>query len=330
MSPLTLERLSPFVGGGSIVVTVANHGYLPLVDNWARHLRRLGVHHYVVFALDDALHRACVQRGTHSLRLPVETATSTRAEDYGAPGFNAIVRIKPALVLRLLELGLDVFLSDADVVWIRDPRPEIRAQGAYDVHIQYSAPHYAPVGRAIEAGRFCNTGFFLARSNPATRSLFTDVVRAIDAPPTEPPEGGLNPDDQYHFNRVVHARRKVVALAGDRPASPDRLSINVLDPLRFPVGRSYFDDHDTFARHDIHPTVVHANYRPTLSSKILALDSHGLWHRRSPLEGVTLGARRTMNHAMDAAREVARDRAPPALRSKLAWTERFVSALRGR
>ena len=92
--------------------------------NWALHLRRAGV--TPVVGLDgqmpSKLGTASEDASWRSVRPVLFLAGASAARN----GYQRW-RLRWEVVAQLLALGTDVMMSDTDVVWLRDPRPYLRA-----------------------------------------------------------------------------------------------------------------------------------------------------------------------------------------------------------
>ena len=92
--------------------------------NWALHLRRAGV--TPVVGLDGPMPSkwgsASEDAAWRSVRPVLFLAGASAARN----GYERW-RLRWDVVGQLLALGTDVMMSDTDVVWLRDPRPYVRA-----------------------------------------------------------------------------------------------------------------------------------------------------------------------------------------------------------
>ena len=109
--------------GSLVALTFGDAKMLSMVLNWSAHLHRLNVPH-VVGALDDATSDALASRSIPTFRCILGDGSERLDGGSGHASDNwkrfAMTRI--AKVRAVLELGYDVLMSDADVVWRRDPR----------------------------------------------------------------------------------------------------------------------------------------------------------------------------------------------------------------
>ena len=108
--------------GGRIVLTMATGGYVDFARSWARGLDAVNVSHFLVAALDDVALTELKPLGGHVVPVYDDAmADDAPGRDepaaYGSGAFRALTRMKPALVLALLEAQLSVLYADADVAF---------------------------------------------------------------------------------------------------------------------------------------------------------------------------------------------------------------------
>eukprot|EP00936_MAST-01D_sp_MAST-1D-sp1_P002709 g2709.t1 len=184
----------------TLLVVVATHHYAALLHNWLCHVRRTGLRPLVV-ALDEELERHVLDRipsvVVHRARLAPAVfdrrEMRSRNEQQKGMGANAnptwvsrrgrnrVLHTKVRLVRMLLEIGYDVWLSDADIGFAHSPlyrsaHSGLGSMGSVDVdpaavfrrdsHLEFQEEHVYlfttrdPQHAARHQG---NTGFFLAR-----------------------------------------------------------------------------------------------------------------------------------------------------------------------
>ena len=115
-----------------IILTMATGGYVDFARSWARGLDLINVSHFLVAALDDVALTELKPLGDHvepvyEEGLQMDAPGRDEPAAYGSGAFRALTRIKPALVLALLEADLSVLYADADVAFLRDPWPHLTA-----------------------------------------------------------------------------------------------------------------------------------------------------------------------------------------------------------
>jgi len=123
---LLAAAVSPTLPGSTLLfVTFTDADGLTMALNWAMHLRRVGV--TPVLGLDGQMPSqwgSTSEDGAwRSLHPVLFSAGASSAAHNGYQRW----RLRWDVVSQLLALGPDVMMSDTDVVWLRDPRPYMRA-----------------------------------------------------------------------------------------------------------------------------------------------------------------------------------------------------------
>ena len=294
----------------SVIVTMANAGHMQLALNWLSSLRQVretseGIIGAVVFTLDGDTARTLESFSASVVRVPhissycghcagnISTASNTSTEglrDVWSKGFADIVILKPACVLTVLRLGIDVLWSDTDVFFFRDPfedvlkdissrftpgkisirtePPDFTIQAAGDHDLHYPAD---------EAEAFLNelcTGLFFARANDRTVEFFLQVVHTLSLFSHDQTFG-----DQSATNIVLFEKRWRYGISN--------MTVAVLDPLLFPSGGIYFRTNE-HQRHGVTPALVHNNYVIGRNKKIARFKEHGLWLLEDGFKSKTL------------------------------------------
>lgn len=111
-------RLPP---GSLVALTFADAKMLAMVLNWSAHLRRVNVPH-LVGALDDHTKKALESRDVRAFRCVFAEEALDGGSGHDSGNWKTFASTRIAKIRAALELGYDVLMSDADVVWRRDPR----------------------------------------------------------------------------------------------------------------------------------------------------------------------------------------------------------------
>lgn len=245
--PVEAFRLPPQIAA-PVIVTCVNHGYAAsgLLENWALSLARLGLQkHVLIAALDDAaaslaarLPGTTLRWNAADLRAPSRTALRFREK-----GWKPVVFSKVSLVRVLLEAGCPVLFSDADVVFLRDPRPWFPGEETADFAVQSDAPADA-AGNAPDT--LCSGLYYAHPTRDAIRTLrFTAAdLRASRG-------------EQEFLRRQLAVRRTARCLMLPRDLFPNGALWQQLPP----------ND----------PVAVHANWVVGVAEKIALLRRTGLW-----------------------------------------------------
>jgi beta-arabinofuranosyltransferase len=224
--PLTVKSVTEKVAiNNTVILSALTFGYRAMMMNWVCNLRELEITNFVIAALDEDLYKYAFTRG-----LPTyyeDHATSGRHDgvisdaSYGTSSFKEITKAKSRVVLRLLKLGYNVQWSDCDVVFFRNPLPDMWSYNA-DLAIQSNAPDNEP----LNGVRRLNSGFYLAVSSPRLIAAFEDVVEYARR---------SNMSEQPCFYDVLCGKDGSKVVGGDG-CSYKGVSVRVLPRERYPNG----------------------------------------------------------------------------------------------
>lgn len=173
-----IDRFRRAVGKADKIIVFANHGYLEVLENWLAAMHRIGVESYEVICLDEPLYRELQRRKIPSLLRPC------------APELGELWVHRIEVISEFLESGCSVIHSDADAVWLKDPRGYLErlphdmlfSQGTFwpqDVHAGW--------------GFVLCCGFFMIRSTPDTRRFAQELLQRVR----------VDRDDQVSCNRML-------------------------------------------------------------------------------------------------------------------------------
>eukprot|EP01065_Artemidia_motanka_P036822 TRINITY_DN4485_c0_g1_i2.p1 TRINITY_DN4485_c0_g1~~TRINITY_DN4485_c0_g1_i2.p1 ORF type:complete len:689 (+),score=169.44 TRINITY_DN4485_c0_g1_i2:61-2127(+) len=274
-----------------LFVTFGTASVSDFVWNWLAHLRRLGLGPYFVGALDERMRDACRERGVPTMLLSGNTILRKRGAKFiqqGDGSFKKMGSVKTKFVQDLLDLGISPILTDADVAWLRDPRPYFD-RGSYrtaDVLISgdcIDIPADKLDNRGCAHVNF-NTGVLLLRATPATRTFVeswktkvrtSNIAWMRDQPAFNllarlGPQGGLG--------RVNAEPGRAVYLSGNAT-----IRMGVLPVWLFSNGHTYFvQNHHRHHPEDGRPYSVHMTYQygdagEYAYGKRERMRQHGLW-----------------------------------------------------
>ena len=130
------DELSAIVRPGQeLFVTFATWSVKDFVVNWLASAEKLDLRPIFVGALDEEMRAFCAARGVPTMLLKGNSVLKNRAKSFitaGDASFKKMGTVKTKFIQDLLEMGVAPVLTDADVAWLRDPRPYFRA-GSYAV-----------------------------------------------------------------------------------------------------------------------------------------------------------------------------------------------------
>ena len=119
--------------GADVFVTFATGSLQAFALNWVHYIRQSNLSPYMIGALDQAMFDLCVERGIPAYLVNGSDILTKRDVTYfkpGSPVFKKMGTVKTKFILEMLRMGLNPILSDADVMWLRDPREHFR-RGTY-------------------------------------------------------------------------------------------------------------------------------------------------------------------------------------------------------
>ena len=190
-----LDALRPNAEG-PVTLVFASSQYRRTAMQWIRHARRAGCRYFRIVCMDTPLHGFLEARGegAHALRLH-ELLPGSPLPDLSAatPGerLRALTPLRVQVFSRLAAHGCDFIHSDADALWLGDPRPWLLGRAGYDLLCSQGTVHPRP---HYHRHRFtlC-AGFFYCRANQRTARYFRRV-RAL---------AHEHPSDQVRMNAVL-------------------------------------------------------------------------------------------------------------------------------
>ena len=186
-----VTEIRPYAKDGVVIVALANWKYCPIAINWGLSIHRQGIKNYAICALDRWTHWSLRRKNINSVYVKIKNNIYKSDHGYYT---KHIVRIKTELPYSFIKSGIDVLLSDVDLVWMKDPLPEhinnapsefdiIASGGREKARRDYNDNQYDKM--AIEANiarenvRVLCGGWYFVRSRPATVAFFDKVTRQI-------------------------------------------------------------------------------------------------------------------------------------------------------
>ena len=263
---LTSELVRSVAKDNLVMVTWANFHYLDFVMNWVGHLRELGVSNYIVGAMDDKMLDALRERDVPTFAMDLNSLTLGDF-GWGSPTFHKMGRQKIALISKFTELGVDILLTDVDVVYARDPNEYVQRKELRAADVLTSSDH---LGSTLDdgddglehwpqAGSAFNIGIMLFRATDASRAFARTWQEAIDADPKY--------WDQAAFNDLIR-KGGTKPLAADGVSSDrlfvgwgGRMTAGILPVALFCSGHTGFVQRMYAAKGFDRPYAIHATYQ---------------------------------------------------------------------
>ena len=258
------DELATLADNRLLFVTQTSCAYLEFSQNWIHHLKALQINNWLVVTSDDiayswlsSTHPGHILQVARFQNLLPDNDTdpagiSTKFASFGSANFAQLSCVRPVILAGILHAGLRSMWSDADSVYLTDPRsivPDLYEYvGADDNH----------TGNEQNTTRLC-TGFSFFRPTVAVSDLLLewhlDCMQGLKTTSTR--------HDQNSFNAVMQARKRSL------------LDFYILPRIVAPNGDlSRKLRVDTDAK----PLWVHANWVVGRKAKLSRLRGKGFWH----------------------------------------------------
>jgi hypothetical protein len=234
-----------------LIVTYTSLGYVSFTMNLLASFQRINLTkpvELVVLALDQGSYDLLCSRHVpcwYSTTYAKSSGASLQAgqeeiANFGTKQFNMLSQQKITAIHALLGRGYNIFATDGDIAWHRDPFPSLD---------KYNTPLVLMDSEGTEL----NTGYFYAQSTPEVISLFAEVIECGIK------NAEMNDQDCYNHVKDKRAQADVAKLMQEFPA---RL---------YPNGCQYPEsDKDSIY-------VFHATCRVGYAAKLQYLQETGSW-----------------------------------------------------
>ncbi|EPS59587.1 hypothetical protein M569_15217, partial [Genlisea aurea] len=145
--------------------------------------------HLVVLCFDRKAFEYCIEKKLHCYGLESERDVDLSHEaKFMTEAYLKIVFRKIDLLRKVLQLGYNFLFTDADIMWLRNPFPNLHP----NTEFQLSSDHYR--GDPSAADNDANTGFLYVKSTPRTIGFFKLWYDSREAYPEK--------NDQEVFNEL--------------------------------------------------------------------------------------------------------------------------------
>ena len=187
------DSLSKYAVGDTVTACFATVEMRDFLINWLEHARRVDMRNVLVIAMDAQTVRWCDDNGVDRMGASDSIDKSAMDDDsagvvaetgwrHSGVGFNLLGEAKTASLAKLLDAGLNVFLSDVDVVWLRDPTAYFETGQLANADVAVTSdcvfgserdrPETDEFGQVSEPTKAsANTGVTLFRSNPRAKAF---------------------------------------------------------------------------------------------------------------------------------------------------------------
>ena len=180
------------VRANRLIMTYADGGYAPFLQNWLTGLSALGLDEFVVVALDATIWRLLktLRLEAHAIHFGLGGGREggTTAHSWYDPAYRRLMGTQPRRVLTVFGSGsFDLLVTDADVIWRQSPWPVLEAASrrhcelqailggapgavrsvSWDAAVRVRQPH----PKANCAEHCLNAGFLYLRRHASVRTL---------------------------------------------------------------------------------------------------------------------------------------------------------------
>ena len=249
-----------------VIVMVANYGVLDFIVNWMCSYDTSNIK-FVVVSLDKKLHDH-IQKYTKITSIDgsrFNASAGSKTSNFMTGEFNTISHMTVKCIHGILSEGYNVFFTDVDVAWLRDPIPYFQR----DVDFEFQSENYN-----LEVGKI-NTGFYYARSNARSIAFMEDVVQYTAMHPEQ--------HNQQRISDKITTMEKrseaVFVLSNSTSVDKEILTFRQLSPMLFATGCRFFKE-DYFKRMSeagLPPVVMHFNCIGKADKKRERMKSYGMW-----------------------------------------------------
>ena len=183
-TPTLADPLAAAELNRTVIITAANHGYLPHLSNFACFMHRMKMK-FLTFALDSKLFEETRDiEDMHVLHYNLSGINTSDIEDMSRQHefrqgfFNEITIRKLRAAYSVLARGYNILFSDTDVAIVNDPISYLLSKKVDYAHsINDVCPMAGPFN--ISAGHEGNTGFYFVRSNVRTLNMWRQVIETF-------------------------------------------------------------------------------------------------------------------------------------------------------
>ncbi|KIZ02110.1 hypothetical protein MNEG_5845 [Monoraphidium neglectum] len=252
---LSRELVQSLAEDGYLVVTWANHHYTDFALTWVYHVQQVGIKGYMVGAMDEAILITLAKRKIPTFSMAAGLTTGDFG--WGSKTFAKMGRKKINLIAQFLELGVNVVISDVDVLWLRNPLPFFQRFPGADIltstdHLSSTVGAAEELERYPEAGSAFNIGIMLFRQRSA--KFVEQWIEVIEADDTIWDQNAFN--DLIRAGQVIQEDDPHHYFRGDN----NSLTVGVLPVAFFCSGHVYFTQ-AMYRTLGIKPYAVHATFQ---------------------------------------------------------------------
>jgi hypothetical protein len=247
---LTLENLEPCLldDTKTVITTVTNYGYLLYTLNMLKSLKPFGLDKKVLVVCIDKKGSSILKRLGYNV-FCIDDNELGKFSPWNTKGYDKICYLKLELIYRILSLNKNVLLIDGDIVFLKDPLPDITwwvEEKYIDVHIQNDSLENH------NTNNLC-TGYMLIKSNEKMIDLYDCVSEAGQK---KYMTCAFDNNDQSYFNKFVKPN----------------CTFQALTLMKYPNGKAFYN---TPSRKD-NAVLVHFNWVHG-HIKMAKMKEHKMW-----------------------------------------------------
>ena len=215
----------------TVLLTTCNSGWSDVLYSWACAARSIGLR-TLLFVTNIELLAELQRPGGHwdgfnatlvphfSLTMANKYPVGTGSASFRTPTFNRATMLKLHVTLCILRLGVNVWLSDLDIAFIRDPWPAFQLTAPCDLELFATWRPSKDRHQPTDDSRFSsfNSGYTRLRASRPTIELLEQTINLSAHRPHR--------DDQTLLREVFlkWIRRNRTQLLAPRPGDSRRLS----------------------------------------------------------------------------------------------------------
>ncbi|CAJ1948956.1 unnamed protein product [Sphenostylis stenocarpa] len=165
------------MGNKTVMIAIVNKAYVEsessmldifLSSFWVGEGTRSLIHHILLVAVDQIAYDRCIFLNLNCFRLQTDGVDFEGEKIYMSQDFIKMMWRRTQFLLQVLKRGYNFVFTDTDVMWLRNPFTRLSKNETEDLQISTDVYHGDPWSKRNQI----NTGFYFARSNNKTISLF--------------------------------------------------------------------------------------------------------------------------------------------------------------
>jgi hypothetical protein len=231
----------------TIILSSVDSGYVDMAINlYFTSFRKFDIENYLFVGSDSDV---CSTLSGFNITCfeYIHDKDGKNASRYGSTAFKRKTHLKTIIILEALLLGLQVLITDVDIVFLKNPLPYLTC---YTCDIELSSD-----------GAEGNSGFYLARPTPAAIKLHCEAWN----------QGLVKPE---------FSNQKAIDRNMEKMLRNKQINVNNLDRRLYPNGRVYFEKGKRMFKGDNPCTnciIVHNNWIISSAAKVYRFKECGLW-----------------------------------------------------